>query len=586
MKYHLIVSLSLGAAAPALSGIFDIFQPTNANTAAHAVIEDPHPIRGLPDHLIPKYQQELFVCDNGQTVLKPSSVNDGYCDCLDQSDEPGTSACSRGVFYCRNKGYKLLAIPSSRVDDGICDCCDGTDEIGTCANTCKLAADRERAALDHMLTAYKSGRAQRQQLVQQVKQQLETQAAQHPYLQKEMDSVRNQQTAVQKSMDERAAALNQERQGALATNKATLDSLLLLEPSSVAYMAHFVYNLCDVLDLSRDQINDLLSFQPPATDNTHHEHEEAYTTEEGDVIEDVEFPIVANEQECDITDLTSSPLLSSLCTSPQGSLAELHHVFFQILKTYRPYSEVFFLLGHYHLQQQQWHDTATDFARNAVLTSSSDSVSSEAATGTCPVEFATLPSAFCTLKEDMQRLLEPIVKSESDNNQDPVYLQLKQDLSALQTSLRDLERRFSEATIAHNSLQEANSEDTTLALQALKNQCFDVVDGKFSYSLCVLQRVTQREESGSHNSVTLGEYNSVSVDNTNGSKTQITMHFTNGQHCWNHGARKADVTLQCGATNRLLSASEPATCAYALVFETPVACTETFAQQEGLVPYL
>ena len=35
-----------------------------------------------------------------------SYVNDDYCDCDDGSDEPGTSACSNGSFYCVNKQFK------------------------------------------------------------------------------------------------------------------------------------------------------------------------------------------------------------------------------------------------------------------------------------------------------------------------------------------------------------------------------------------------------------------------------------------------------------------------------------------------
>ena len=81
-------------------------------------------------------------------------MNDEFCDCIDGSDEPGTSACagvSGSAFTCWNEGHWSsevpfhATIPSSRVDDGVCDCCDGSDEALGCADTC---ADAVAAALE------------------------------------------------------------------------------------------------------------------------------------------------------------------------------------------------------------------------------------------------------------------------------------------------------------------------------------------------------------------------------------------------------------------------------------------------------
>ncbi|QDZ20574.1 subunit beta of glucosidase II [Chloropicon primus] len=78
-----------------------------------------------------------FACFDGSKVLAPGALNDNYCDCEDGSDEPGTSACANGRFYCQNARSKPKTISSMFVDDGVCDCCDGSDEPrGTCADTC------------------------------------------------------------------------------------------------------------------------------------------------------------------------------------------------------------------------------------------------------------------------------------------------------------------------------------------------------------------------------------------------------------------------------------------------------------------
>lgn len=66
-----------------------------------------------------------FLCFDGNQTIPYQAVNNDYCDCTDGSDEPGTSACPNGRFYCEPEHEYL---PSSRVNDGICDCCDGSDE--------------------------------------------------------------------------------------------------------------------------------------------------------------------------------------------------------------------------------------------------------------------------------------------------------------------------------------------------------------------------------------------------------------------------------------------------------------------------
>lgn len=82
-----------------------------------------------------------FQCKDGSLTVPITSLNDDFCDCNDGSDEPGTSACSNGRFYCANVGHAAKHVKSSRVGDGLCDCCDGSDErAGVCADDCAAAS--------------------------------------------------------------------------------------------------------------------------------------------------------------------------------------------------------------------------------------------------------------------------------------------------------------------------------------------------------------------------------------------------------------------------------------------------------------
>ena len=590
------------ASASFFGGVFG--SSKNAATAEtktvtkHAVVEDPHPIRGLPDHLIAHYLQDHFVCDGGKTVLKPKQINDGYCDCSDGKDEPGTSACSQGTFFCRNKGYKVIALPSSRVDDGVCDCCDASDEQpGACPNTCQAVASRERASLDRAITAYKAGHSQRKAWIQQAKEQLQNQAKQLPLLDAEIERVRAEQATAQQEADAHLASLSSSRQGILTTNKAQLDRLLLLEPDHLNFLAQLTVNLAEVLDVTEDQIDGLMTFRPATRE--HHDHHHVDVEDYGDE------PVAATGvvSSCAVTDalLVPSTLLSGLCQVPEGqdTYAELYHVFHQLLKNYRPYSELFYLLGHYQLQGNQWAAEAVDYARNALVDTEpvdpNAAVDAAASSGasSCPADFAALSTDFCLLPEQVKTLLKPLLSEESAQQQDATYLQLKQRIHSLSNDIRDLERRRSEAQTAHNQMHvtsggDAAQSDGDLAFQTLKDQCFDVVDGKFSYSLCVLSKVSQKEEHGNFNTVSLGSYSrleAVTPSTTNQGAAYV-MHFDNDQYCHAHGPRKADVTIRCGEKHQLLSAAEPSTCFYALQFESPVACTEEYAATQGILPYL
>ncbi|XP_028761707.1 glucosidase 2 subunit beta isoform X1 [Neltuma alba] len=92
------------------------------------------------------YRSEVIKCKDGTKSFPRDRLNDNFCDCTDGTDEPGTSACPTGKFYCRNLGSRPQFIFSSRVNDNFCDCCDGSDEYDGsihCPNTCVMGGNVE-----------------------------------------------------------------------------------------------------------------------------------------------------------------------------------------------------------------------------------------------------------------------------------------------------------------------------------------------------------------------------------------------------------------------------------------------------------
>ncbi|KAG5023631.1 Glucosidase 2 subunit beta [Glycine max] len=131
---------------------------------------------------------DVIRCKDGSGKFTKAQLNDDFCDCADGTDEPGTSACPGGKFYCRNAGHSPVYLFSSRVNDGICDCCDGTDEYDgqvKCPNTCWEAGKVARDRLEKKIATYQEGVKLRKLEMEQAKVAMEKDEAELSKLKKE-----------------------------------------------------------------------------------------------------------------------------------------------------------------------------------------------------------------------------------------------------------------------------------------------------------------------------------------------------------------------------------------------------------------
>ncbi|CAN1816282.1 Glucosidase 2 subunit beta [Linum perenne] len=119
------------------------------------------------------FRKDTINCRNGSSKFTIAQLNDDYCDCPDGTDEPGTSACPEGKFYCQNVGHLPTTLYSSRVNDAICDCCDGSDEYGgkvKCRNTCWEEGKKARDKLQKLIDLHQEGVTIRRRVVELAKE--------------------------------------------------------------------------------------------------------------------------------------------------------------------------------------------------------------------------------------------------------------------------------------------------------------------------------------------------------------------------------------------------------------------------------
>ncbi|KAJ8902678.1 hypothetical protein NDN08_005998 [Rhodosorus marinus] len=123
-------------------------------------------ITGAPEDFEQRLRSAKVICGEAgsfvqaRTVLTEDIVNDNFCDCEDGSDEPGTSACSNGRFFCRFDGVNGRYLKASGVNDGVCDCCDGSDEYDhpiQCKDHCEADRANRIKELEEKIELTKNG---------------------------------------------------------------------------------------------------------------------------------------------------------------------------------------------------------------------------------------------------------------------------------------------------------------------------------------------------------------------------------------------------------------------------------------------
>ncbi|KAJ1830227.1 hypothetical protein LPJ70_006965, partial [Coemansia sp. RSA 2708] len=110
---------------------------------------------------------------------------------------------------------------------------------------------------------------------------------------------------------------------------------------------------------------------------------------------------------------------------------------------------------------------------------------------------------------------------------------------------------------------------------SLKNECYSLDSGEYTYEVCLLDRAAQIENrNGARQN--LGSFTGFGE---NGVHT--VLQYRHGAKCWNGPERSMTVEFECAEEIKLLSVKEPEKCEYHAVMSGPFACALPASEPES-----
>lgn len=124
-------------------------------------------------------------------------------------------------------------------------------------------------------------------------------------------------------------------------------------------------------------------------------------------------------------------------------------------------------------------------------------------------------------------------------------------------------------------------------LFSIKDECFDVVAGKYIYEICLFGKAAQKDvDKPKAAGTSLGQWTKATketkTDRQGHEYTERVWKWEKGTKCWNGPQRSATAYVKCGSETVVLSADEPDTCRYVMQVASPVACDEEHRVRHNL----
>jgi len=479
-----------------------------------------------------------------------SSVNDDFCDCADGSDEPGTPACSNGIYHCTNAGFRPLNIPSSRVNDGICDCCDGSDEYDgsvQCPNTCKelykelYKKQREEAELAKQGLAVKQDYSQqgqekkeeRKQKLEELKKQLEEKKAVVESLKAKKEEAEGTEKEAkdkhEKEWEETKAKLLAERDRASAES-----AFKALDTDGDGRLT--VQELVDTELLDKkyndDEAKELLGGYAESDWDTF--FSVLWSTFKGKYLhKQPETPAAEESEKGEGDEKLTEAEASTEAPPPPPPIDD-------------------------NFDEEDLPDVPGD----------EDDEDEE------DEDVDDAKESHDEFKEEAEkRAAESVEGNKDDDLKMPDYDeetqakisaadQARKEFDEAEKTSRDTDREISDLERVLNLNMGPEEE-----FSPLHGQCFEYTDREYLYKLCPFDKASQQPKDGG-SETSLGTWGEWTGDPNKYSR----MKYSGGQSCWNGPSRSAEVNLRCGSTNEVVQVTEPSRCEYLMEFKTPAAC--------------
>lgn len=568
---------------------------------------------------------DVIRCKDGSANFNKDQLNDDFCDCPDGTDEPGTSACPRGTFYCRNAGHSPVSLFSSRVNDGICDCCDGSDEYdgkAKCPNTCWEAGKAAREKLSKKIATYQEGVKVRKQAIEHAHLALEKDEAELSKLKKEesilkgvVKQLKDHKEQIDKAEEkERLQKEKEEKQKKEAEEKANEKQVKTNEEDTG--IENEAEKHSDIKDNSAASIHEKIEVKegsPVDQDeageklaDTLENFDEATDSEsEGSLFDKVEENAKEAERESTVeseTDLTTGKAESSdeaintgkeasentdgLSKEELGRLVASRWTGEDVGKKSVEANTA--------LDNEDQEDIlhGTNNEENEGYASETDDDTGKYDDDTGKYDEDINDEEFQEDEhEDLSSSYKSDVESEPDlsdvsTTDDPSWLEkiqksvwnIIQAVNIFQTPVNQsdaarIRKEYDESSAKLSKIQSRISSLTqkqkldfgpAKEFYSFYDRCFESKQNKYIYKVCPYKQASQEE---GHSTTRLGRWDKFE-------DSYKIMVFSNGDHCWNGPDRSLKVKLKCGLTNEITDVDEPSRCEYVALLATPALCQE------------